>query len=130
MKGVNTKLNYNQSVTECRDKLVDLRNKWEMDDSDKETMTFEVDNYFMSTIYSVLKILNKPDMREKIKEYISELDVEIDRLDKILEDMITEPEKETVDQRQKDKTIENIKSRVNTLMDVKCDLESRLEELV
>ena len=72
----------------------------------------------------------KPDMREKIREYIVELDVEIDRLNKILEDMITEPEKETVDQRQKDKTIENIKSRVNTLMDVKCDLESRLEELV
>lgn len=131
MKGVNTKLNYNQSVTECRDKLVDLRNKWEMDDSDKETMTFEVDNYFMSTIYSVLKIFNKPDMREKVKEYISELDVEIDRLNKILEDMITEPEKETVDQRQKDKiNFEIIKSRAHTFMDVKCDLESRLEELV
>lgn len=28
MKGVNVKLNYNQSTTECRDKLVDLCNKW------------------------------------------------------------------------------------------------------
>ena len=73
----------------------------------------------------------KPDMREKVKEYISELEAEIDRLDKILEDMITEPEKETVDQRQKDKiNFEIIKSRAHTLMDVKCDLESRLEELV
>ena len=44
MKGVNVKLNYNQSVTECRDKLVDLCNKWEMDDSDKDTMTLEVDD--------------------------------------------------------------------------------------
>ena len=59
MKGVNVKLNYNQSVTECRDKLVDLCNKWEMDDSNKDTMTLEVDDYFMSTIYSVVKLLDK-----------------------------------------------------------------------
>ena len=59
MKGVNVKLNYNQSVTECRDKLVNLCNKWEMDDSDKDTMTLEVYDYFMSTIYSVVKILDK-----------------------------------------------------------------------
>ena len=66
-----------------------------------------------------------------MKEYISELDVEIDRLDKVLEDMITEPEKETVEQVQKDKIVyENIKSRVQTLMEVKNDLESRLEELI
>ena len=77
-----------------------------------------------------LDALSKPDMREKVKEYIAELDAEIDRLNKILEDMITKPEKETVDQRQKDKiNIEIIKSRAHTLMDVKCDLESRLEEL-
>lgn len=59
MKGVNVKLNYNQSVTECRDKLVNLCNKCEMDDSDKDTMTLEVDDYFMSTIYSVVKLLDK-----------------------------------------------------------------------
>ena len=59
MKGVNVKLNYNQSVTECRDKLVDLCNKWEMDDSDKDTMILEVDDFFMSTIYSVVKLLDK-----------------------------------------------------------------------
>ena len=59
MKDVNVKLNYNQSVTECRDKLVDLCNKWEMDDSEKDIMTLEVDDYFMSTIYSVVKLLDK-----------------------------------------------------------------------
>ena len=64
MKGVNTKLNYNQSVTECRDKLVDLCNKWEMDDSDKDTMTLEVDDYFMSTIYSVVKLLDKKKQKK------------------------------------------------------------------
>ena len=66
MKGISTKMNYNQSITECRDKLVDLCNKWEMDDSDKDTMTLEVDDYFMSTIYSVVKILSKPDTNEEI----------------------------------------------------------------
>ena len=64
MKGVNVKLNYNQSVTECRDKLVDLCNKWEMDDSDKDTMTLEVDDYFMSTIYSVVKLLDKKKQKK------------------------------------------------------------------
>ena len=59
MKGVNAKLNYNQPVTECRDKLIDLCNKWEMDDSDKDTMTLKIDDYFMSTIYSVIKLLDK-----------------------------------------------------------------------
>lgn len=74
---------------------------------------------------------NQPDMREKIREYISELDVEIDKLYKVLEDMITEPEKETIEQVQKDKIVyENIKSRVQTLMEVKNDLEGRLEELI
>lgn len=29
-KGVNVKLNYQQSATECHDKLVDLCTKWEM----------------------------------------------------------------------------------------------------
>ena len=67
MKGVNVKLNYNQSVTECRDKLVDLCNKWEMDDSDKDTMTLEVDDYFMSTIYSVVKILGETEKKMEIE---------------------------------------------------------------
>ena len=45
--------------------------------------------------------------------------------------MITEPEKETVEQRQKDKIVyENIKSRVQTLMEVKNDLLDRLNELI
>lgn len=61
-----------------------------------------------------------PDMREKVKEYISELDIEIDRYNKIYKDMIAEPMEESVPQKQ-------IKSRINTLTEVKNDLESRLE---
>lgn len=55
-----------------------------------------------------------PDMREKVKEYISELDKEIERCELILRitsDLIAE-------------------SRLETLVEVKNDLKSRLEELI
>ena len=93
--------------------------------------SFEANQAMQEPLEKLYKYENQPDMREKVREYISELDAEIDKLDKVLEDMITEPEKETVEQVQKDKIVyENIKSRVQTLMEVKNDLESRLEELV
>lgn len=59
MSGINAKLNYFQDVTECKDKLTDLCNKWEMDSTDKSTMTIEIDDNLMSTIYSVVHILDK-----------------------------------------------------------------------
>ena len=55
-----------------------------------------------------------PDMRMKIKEYISELDAEIERCELILRntnDLIAE-------------------SRLETLIEVKNDLQGRLNELV
>lgn len=60
---------------------------------------------------------DKPDVREKIKEYISELDVEINRLGDLL------------------KNIDNpydlqIKGRLNTIIEVKNDLLGRLEEVI
>ena len=93
--------------------------------------SFEANQAMQEPLEKLYKYENQPDMREKVREYVSELDMEIDKLDKVLEDMITETEKETVEQVQKDKIVyENIKSRVQTLMEVKNDLESRLEELV
>ena len=93
--------------------------------------SFEENQAMQEPLEKLYKYENQPDMREKVKEYIGELDKEIERLDKILEDMVTEHEKETVEQVQKDKMVyENIKSRVQTLMEVKNDLQSRLEELV
>ena len=92
---------------------------------------FEANQAMQEPLEKLYKYENQPDMRGKVREYIRKLDVEIDKLDKVLEDMITEPEKETVEQVQKDKIVyENIKSRVQTLMEVKNDLESRLEELI
>lgn len=55
-----------------------------------------------------------PDMREKIKEYISELDAKIERCELVLRntnDLITE-------------------SRLETLIEVKNDLQGRLDELI
>ena len=93
--------------------------------------SFEANQVMQEPLEKLYKYENQPDMREKVEEYIGELDIEIDKLDKVLEDMITEPEKETVEQVQKDKIVyENIKSRVQTLMEVKNDLESRLDELI
>ena len=74
MKGVNVKYDYRQSVTECRDKLVELCNRWEMDDSDKDIMMLEVDDDFMSTIYSVVRILSQPRNKgEVLDELVNEI---------------------------------------------------------
>ena len=61
MARINGKLNYFQGVTECHDKLTNLCNKWEFDSTDKATMTLEIDDDFMSTIYSMVRILENLD---------------------------------------------------------------------
>ena len=63
-----------------------------------------------------------PVMREKIKEYIGNLDTEIDRLESELEEQITysvEAYKVTATE-----------SKLNALIEVKNDLLGRLEEVI
>lgn len=77
-------------IRECRNKLIDVHNKIGDD------------------------VWVMPNMRNKVKEYITELDKEIERCELILRntsDLIAE-------------------SRLETLVEVKYDLESRLEKLV
>ena len=65
---------------------------------------------------------NQPDMREKIKEYIAELNKEISRCEKLYEDLsinYSDPTNSLV-----------VQCRIETLIQVKGDLQSRLEELV
>ena len=62
----------------------------------------------------------KPDMRKKVKEYIGELDMEIERLENNLE-KFTYSEMCTV---------VAIKSRLQTIIEVKNDLLGRLEEVI
>ena len=68
-----------------------------------------------------LDALSKPDMREKVKEYIAELDAEIDRSHKLAEQNMND-ETTTV--------AEMMVVRVQVLTEVKNDLQGRLEELV
>ena len=64
--------------------------------------------------------VNQPDIREKVKEYISELDAEYDRCMDWIEEHIDGEACQ----------VSAMEMRVKTLMEVKNDLESRLEELV
>lgn len=67
-------------------------------------------------------VSNQPDMRDKVKEYIAKLDEEINRCEELYENVsinYTDPIKSL-----------SIQCRVETLVQVKNDLESRLEELV
>lgn len=62
-----------------------------------------------------------PDMREKVKEYISELNIEIDRCHKLAEQNM-EDDSTTL--------AEMMLVRIQTLTEVKNDLQGRLEELM
>lgn len=64
----------------------------------------------------------KPDMRKKIKEYIGELDTEIDRLESELEKQITYSVEAC--------KVTATESRLNTIIEVKNDLLGRLEEVI
>ncbi len=65
---------------------------------------------------------DKPDMREKIKEYIGELDTEIDRLESDLKKQMT--------YNVEDCKVSVTESRLNTIIEVKNDLLGRLEEVI
>ena len=65
---------------------------------------------------------NQPDMREKIKEYIGELDTEIDKLESELEKQITDSVEAC--------KITATESRLNALIEVKNDLLGRLDEVI
>ena len=83
--------------------------------------SFEANQAMQEPLEKLYKYENQPDMREKIREYISELNKEIkkcmnwqdDRYDKLgsLE-------------------FEKMCSRVMTLQEVRNDLKGRLEELI
>ncbi len=72
-----------------------------------------------------------PDMREKVKEYITEIQEEIDRCVKLIEDKFVELENDAA----KEVYLcgieyEKIESRIETLGQVQNDLKNRLEEVI
>ena len=82
--------------------------------------SFEANQVMQEPLEKLYKYENQPDMREKVREYISELDAEYDRcMEWIEENMDSEACQ-----------VSTMEMRAKTLMEVKNDLESRLEELV
>lgn len=75
-----------------------------------------------------LNIVSKelPDMREKVKEYISELDTEIDRCHKEISNLSYDEVQMRVNRAE----IDVYQCRAKTLIEVKNDLQSRLDELI
>ena len=81
---------------------------------------FEANQTMQEPLEKLYKYENQPDMREKVMEYISELDAEYDRcVTWIEEHMDSEACQVTA-----------MEMRAKTLMEVKNDLQGRLEELV
>ena len=93
--------------------------KYHEEKSDKERINLPRPR-MIKTYELLIDKVNQPDMREKVKEYISELDAEYDRcMDWIEEHMNGEACQ-----------VSAMEMRAKTLNEVKNDLESRLEELV
>lgn len=89
---------------------------------------FEANMAMQEPLEKLYKLENQSDMREKVKEYIAELDEEIKRCIDQGESILAA----IGDYDEKPMPIKYIEleERVQTLNEVKCDLESRLEELV
>lgn len=82
--------------------------------------SFEANQAMQEPLEKLYKYENQLDMREKVKEYISELNTEYDRcIDWIEEHMDGEACQ-----------VSAMEMRAKTLMEVKNDLEGRLEELI
>lgn len=82
----------------------------------------EANHAMQEPLQKLYQYENQPDMREKIKEYIDELDAEIGRLESDLEKQMTynvEACKVTATE-----------SRLNAIIEVKNDLLRRLEEVI
>lgn len=88
--------------------------------------SFESNQAMQEPLEKLYRYENQPDMREKVKEYISELDAEIDRCHKEISNLSYDEVQARVNRAE----INVYMSRANTLTEVKNDLQSRLDELI
>ena len=88
--------------------------------------SFEANQAMQEPLEKLYKYENQPDMRGKISEYISDLDVEIDRCNKEISNLFYDE----ICRRTNMAEINLYESRAKTLMEVKNDLQGRLEELI
>lgn len=82
----------------------------------------EANHAMQEPLQKLYQYENQPDMREKIKEYIDELDAEIGRLESDLEKQMTYSVEAC--------KVTATESRLNAIIEVKNDLLGRLEEVV
>ena len=82
--------------------------------------SFEANQAMQEPLEKLYKYENHPDMREKVREYIDELDAEYDRCMEWIEENMNAGACQ----------VSAMEMRAKTLMEVKNDLESRLEELI
>lgn len=82
--------------------------------------SFEANQAMQEPLEKLYKYENQPDMREKVREYISELDAEYDRCMTWIEEHMDGEACQ----------VSAMEMRAKTLMEVKNDLQGRLEELV
>lgn len=86
----------------------------------------EINQAMQEPLKKLYKYENQPDMREKVKEYMSELDTEIDRCNKEISNLSYDE----VQVRANRAEINVYQCRTKTLIEVKNDLQSRLDELI
>lgn len=82
--------------------------------------SFEANQAMQEPLEKLYKYENQPNMREKVREYIIELDEEISRCMAWIEDHMDGESCQ----------VSAMEMRAKTLNDVKNDLQNRLEELV
>lgn len=109
---------YNKFI-QCEEKY--LADAWVKCDV-KEELGINIKEWKTTKIYDA----QTPDMREKVKEYISELDTEIDRCHKEISNLSYDEVQARVNRAE----INVYMSRANTLTEVKNDLQSKLDELI
>ena len=85
--------------------------------------SFETTMEMQEPLEKLYKYENQPDMREKVREYISELDADIDRCHK----EICNLSYDEICRRSNKAEINLYESRAKTLMEVKNDLQGILE---
>ena len=99
--------------------------KWSLDGSQTEMYMygeadFEANKAMQEPLRKLYQYENQPDMREKVKEYIGELEMEIDRLTLYLEQHMNGEACEVTE----------IETKIKTLQEIINDLKGRLEEKV
>lgn len=89
--------------------------------------SFEANQAMQEPLEKLYKYENQPDMREKIRQYIDELDAEYDRCVDEAESILAAIG--DYDERSMPTNYIRLEERAKVLGEVKNDLEGRLEEL-